>query len=90
MAHIRHPIIGDSTHGDLRQNRGVAEYFGCHRLMLHASRLQLNHPVTGETLSLSACWGESWQGLMSHFGWPGIIPEVERVAFPATAGQDSG
>ncbi|MGL4486734.1 MAG: tRNA pseudouridine(65) synthase TruC [Yersinia sp. (in: enterobacteria)] len=90
MAHIRHPIIGDSTHGDLRQNRGVAEYFGCHRLMLHASHLQLNHPVTGETLSLNACWGESWQGLMSHFGWAGIIPEVERVAFPATAGQDSG
>ncbi|WP_145515932.1 tRNA pseudouridine(65) synthase TruC [Yersinia aleksiciae] len=89
MAHIRHPIIGDSTHGDLRQNRGIAQHFDCSRLMLHASHLKLNHPVTGEALSLTACWDESWQGLMSHFGWSGIAPHLERVEFSATDGQDS-
>ncbi|WP_145518097.1 tRNA pseudouridine(65) synthase TruC [Yersinia mollaretii] len=89
MAHIRHPIIGDSTHGDLRQNRGVAQHFDCSRLMLHASHLALNHPVTGEALLLTARWDESWQGLMSHFGWSGIAPHLERVEFSATAGQDS-
>ncbi|WP_145563542.1 tRNA pseudouridine(65) synthase TruC [Yersinia aldovae] len=89
MAHIRHPIIGDTAHGDLRQNRGVAEHFACPRLMLHASHLQLNHPVTGEALLLTARWDASWQGLMSHFGWSGIAPDVERVEFSATAGQDS-
>jgi tRNA pseudouridine65 synthase len=88
MAHIRHPIIGDSTHGDLRQNRGVAQYFDCSRLMLHASYLQLNHPVTGEALRLTACWDESWQRLMSHFGWLGIVPHLERVEFPAATAQD--
>ncbi|MCB5310054.1 tRNA pseudouridine(65) synthase TruC [Yersinia massiliensis] len=89
MAHIRHPIIGDSTHGDLRQNRGIAQHFDCSRLMLHASHLSLNHPVTGEPLSLTARWDESWQELMSHFGWSGIVPHLERVEFSATAGQDS-
>ncbi|HDW2136024.1 TPA: tRNA pseudouridine(65) synthase TruC [Yersinia enterocolitica] len=89
MAHIRHPIIGDSAHGDLRQNRGVAEHFDCSRLMLHASHLHLNHPVTGESLSLTARWDESWQQLMSHFGWLGIVPHLERVEFAATASQDS-
>ncbi|MDN0124693.1 tRNA pseudouridine(65) synthase TruC [Yersinia aleksiciae] len=89
MAHIRHPIIGDSTHGDLRQNRGVAQHFDCSRLMLHASHLELIHPVTGEVLSLTARWDDSWQGLMSHFGWSGIAPHLERVEFSTTDGQDS-
>ncbi|MEG9241632.1 tRNA pseudouridine(65) synthase TruC [Yersinia ruckeri] len=89
MAHIRHPIIGDSTHGDLRQNRGVAQHFDCSRLMLHASHLSLNHPVTGEPLNLSARWDCSWQGIMSSFGWTGLLPELERVEFPADEGQDS-
>ena len=89
MAHIRHPIIGDSTHGDLRQNRGIAQHFDCSRLMLHASHLTLNHPVTGEVLSLTARWDESWQSLMSHFGWSGITPHLERVEFSATGSQDN-
>ncbi len=27
LAHLRHPIIGDSKHGDLRQNRSAAEHW---------------------------------------------------------------
>lgn len=81
MAHIRHPIIGDSTHGDLRQNRGVAQHFGCARLMLHATHLRLRHPVTGEPLSLSAPWDPLWQQLMVQFGWSPQLP-VEAVESP--------
>lgn len=89
MAHIRHPILGDSTHGDLRQNRGMSQHFDCSRLMLHASHLSLNHPVTGESLALSARWDSAWQGVMSQFGWEGLLPELERVEFPGDEGQDS-
>ncbi|MDC9604810.1 tRNA pseudouridine(65) synthase TruC [Xenorhabdus griffiniae] len=77
MAHIRHPIIGDTTHGDLRQNRGVAKYYQTGRLMLHASCLQLKHPVTGERLLLTARWEQSWQHLIEQFGWQGIVPDLE-------------
>jgi len=89
MAHLRHPIIGDTAHGDLRQNRGVAAHFACQRLMLHATHLQLAHPITGEALTLSAGWDEKWQGLMAQFGWQQEIPTLSRVEFLAATGQDS-
>lgn len=56
LRHLRHPIIGDSAHGDLKQNRSAAANFGLSRLMLHASELRLTHPVTGEPLVLRAGW----------------------------------
>ncbi|MFC3394603.1 tRNA pseudouridine(65) synthase TruC [Brenneria rubrifaciens] len=90
MSHLRHPIIGDSAYGDLRQNRGMAANFDCGRLMLHASQLSLPHPVSGEWLTLQARWDAQWQGVMSRFGWNGILPDFERVEFPDASGQDSG
>lgn len=74
MVHIRHPIIGDTAHGDLRQNRGMAEYFACSRLMLHASQVQFNHPVSGELLNISAPFDTAWLSVMSQFGWEDPIP----------------
>lgn len=89
MVHIRHPIIGDAAHGDLRQNRGMAQHFSCSRLMLHASHLQLTHPVSGEPLRISASWDATWQGVMGQFGWLDVIPELVGVEFQQANGQDS-
>ncbi len=69
MSHLRHPIIGDSKHGDLRQNRGVNANFSVSRLMLHASLLNLNHPITKENISLVAQWDTQWLSLIEQFGW---------------------
>lgn len=69
MAHLRHPIIGDTAHGDLKQNRGAVTHFGCQRLLLHASKLRLIHPMTGQNLELSAAVDSSWQQLLQQFGW---------------------
>lgn len=88
MSHLRHPIIGDSAHGDLRQNRGAAQHFGANRLMLHASSLALTHPVTGEPLLIRAGLDSVWQNLMSQFGWQDTLPEVPRVEFAAAPGED--
>ena len=79
MSHLRHPIIGDTNHGDLRQNRGAAEHFGCQRLMLHASRLMLTHPVTGEPLRLHASLDTVWQTAFDHFGWQDLLPDLPRT-----------
>lgn len=76
MRHLRHPIIGDTAHGDLKQNRGVSEHFGCARLMLHASYMKLTHPVTQQPLLLSAGWDESWTQLMKQFDWPQMPPRL--------------
>ncbi|MFB0709890.1 tRNA pseudouridine(65) synthase TruC [Buttiauxella noackiae] len=88
MSHLRHPMIGDSKHGDLRQNRAAAEHFGCQRLMLHASQLSLNHPVTGEPLCLRASLDDTWMQMMSQFGWSGLLSDIEKVEFVASNGQD--
>jgi len=80
MSHLRHPIIGDSRHGDLRQNRGAAEHFGCQRLMLHASQLSLTHPITGEELTLRANLDTTWMNMLSEFGWRGLLSEIESEA----------
>lgn len=89
MSHLRHPIIGDTTHGDLRHNRRFAETFDCSRLLLHASRVEFNHPVTGEPLTIDARVDNSWQNLMGTFGWNGLLPAFERVEFAELTGQDS-
>jgi tRNA pseudouridine65 synthase len=88
LSHLRHPIIGDSKHGDLRQNRAAAEHFGCQRLMLHASRLELIHPITGEPLTLRARLDDTWMQTMSQFGWRGLLGDIEKVEFAAGNRQD--
>lgn len=87
MSHLRHPILGDSRHGDLKQNRGMVEHFSCPGLMLHASHMQLPHPVTGEMLNLTAKWDGRWQHLVQQVGWEGCIPELESVEFAPDNGQ---
>ena len=53
MAHLRHPVIGDTRHGDGRQNRLFRERFGCRRLLLCAVGLSMENPFTGRLLSVA-------------------------------------
>lgn len=69
MKHLFHPIIGDTTHGDGRQNRAVAAYCGVSRLMLHARSLTFFHPAEGRRLTLCAEPDADWLRLISAFGW---------------------
>lgn len=79
MTHLRHPIIGDSAHGDLKQNRSAAANFGISRLMLHASQLKLTHPLTAEPLTLRAGLDTVWQETITQFGWQASLPEMTPV-----------
>ncbi len=54
FAHLRHPIIGDPRHGDVKHNKYFREQFGITRLLLHARQLNIQHPVSGEPLCLEA------------------------------------
>ncbi|MFY7904496.1 MAG: pseudouridine synthase [Burkholderiaceae bacterium] len=66
MKHIAHPILGDATHGKGPLNRAVAEHVGLQRLWLHATTLELNHPVTGAELLLQAPPGPEWAVWTGH------------------------
>lgn len=70
LKHIFHPIIGDTTHGDLHQNRGFVAHTGVSRLLLHAHELKLTHPVTGAPLCLQASFDDDWQRVHEVFGVP--------------------
>lgn len=54
LAHLKHPIVGDTNYGTGRVNRLFRERFGLHRLALHAEALSLQHPVLGTPLALLA------------------------------------
>ncbi|ANB19745.1 pseudouridine synthase [Dokdonella koreensis] len=70
FSHIHHPLIGDTSHGRGEHNRLFREHFQSHRLLLHAWRLRLRHPVGGHPLELHAPLDAGWLRLLDRFGWP--------------------
>jgi len=61
LKHLAHPIIGDANYGKGPLNRALAAHLGLQRLWLHAQRLCLRHPATGELLTLQAPPGPDWE-----------------------------
>ena len=47
------PIAGDERYGDYQANRRLPK-IGLRRMFLHAARLKLRHPLSGEPLALEA------------------------------------
>ena len=66
--HFRHPVIGDSQHGDKRQNRAFAAHTGAPGLLLHARRFSFAHPDGGQ-LILTAEVPPRWEGIEAATGW---------------------
>lgn len=54
LVHIRHPIIGDTTHGDGKQNKFLRDNFGFKNLALTCTKMGFYHPVTSEWLTVEA------------------------------------
>ncbi|HDR1020832.1 TPA: tRNA pseudouridine(65) synthase TruC [Pasteurella multocida] len=69
MKHIFHPILGDTQYGDLHQNRAFTEHTEAKRLMLHAETLVFIHPITQETIKLTAELDTDWLKVLDMFGW---------------------
>jgi tRNA pseudouridine65 synthase len=64
MAHLRHPIIGDTSHGDGKHNAMFRDNFDCQRLLLHAAYLSINHPKTGELIEINAPLDDFFSALL--------------------------
>jgi tRNA pseudouridine65 synthase len=69
LAHVFHPIIGDSTYGKGRHNRLFTDLYGVRRLMLACVRLEFAHPATGEVLRVTAGPGAEFESLLARLGW---------------------
>ncbi|MBU0751033.1 MAG: RluA family pseudouridine synthase [Gammaproteobacteria bacterium] len=53
LAHLGFPIAGDDKYGDFPLNKDLQKA-GLKRMFLHAARLKLDHPISGELLELEA------------------------------------
>ncbi|MDY6974951.1 MAG: tRNA pseudouridine(65) synthase TruC [Pseudomonadota bacterium] len=53
MVHIRHPIIGDTTHGDGKQNKFAKQHFNFNNLALSCTHMGFSHPVSGKWITIN-------------------------------------
>lgn len=67
MKHIFHPIVGDTNHGDLRQNHAAAAHLGTHRLMLHARFLSFQSLEHGGMVEITAPTDGQWAVWLEKF-----------------------
>ena len=78
MAHINHPIVGDTAHGDGKHNKFVREHYAFSGLALTCSALQLIHPVTGKEMTIQCEFDQRMLTLLSEWNAlsPRQIPEL--------------
>ncbi len=69
MAHIRHPIIGDRPHGCNKQNRLFKERWQMDTMLLHASRLCFQHPISQHEIILHAGFQPEFSRMMNMMGF---------------------
>lgn len=53
LMHLGYPIVGDDKYGDFALNKALQKR-GLKRMFLHSTETTLNHPLTGEALTLVA------------------------------------
>jgi len=69
MKHLLHPIVGDTKYGRTEHNNLFRKHFGCRRLLLAATVMELFHPVHGEPLRICASCGDEFEAVAARFGW---------------------
>ena len=69
MAHIRHPIIGDTNHGDGKQNASARTHLNLDRLALVAKSLAFTHPINHQPMSIQASLDEPLRHLYQECQW---------------------
>lgn len=69
LSHIFHPIIGDRTHGCNKQNKLFSERWEMNTMLLHASQLTFEHPVTAAEIKIEAGLQPEFKRVMDIMGW---------------------
>lgn len=64
MAHFRHPIVGDTTHGDGKRNKMFRQAFNFCNLALTCTAMGFYHPVTNKWVYISAPVHEAMETLL--------------------------
>ena len=72
LKHIFHPVIGDTTYGDGRQNEFIRKTFGCRRMLLHSRTIGFSHPFDDRQVRIHAPLPEDFNALLAAMNWDGI------------------
>jgi 23S rRNA pseudouridine955/2504/2580 synthase len=73
LAHVGHPVAGDSRYGDFDWNKELARQ-GLKRMFLHAWRLSFDHPSGGARLHLCAPLPEDLRRFLGSVDLAGAVP----------------
>jgi len=65
---IGHPLAGDDKHGDFPWNKHIRGEWGLKRMFLHAARLQLPHPHSGDRMTFRAPVPKDLTDVLDHLG----------------------
>lgn len=74
LASKGHPVLGDDKHGNFAANKAWDKAIRAaggprpKHMMLHARRLSIRHPISGETLEFHAPAPDSWVGILQAAG----------------------
>ncbi|MCF2948354.1 tRNA pseudouridine(65) synthase TruC [Paraglaciecola aquimarina] len=68
MAHLNHPIVGDTTHGDGKHNAFIRQQFGFNQLALTCKSMSLVHPVSLQPLALHCDLDKNLSLLLENWG----------------------
>lgn len=69
FSHLRHPIIGDKKHGDVKHNKLFVREFDCDILLLLAKSLSFVHPFSREKVHISTEPEAKMKEIIEQFGW---------------------
>lgn len=66
FSHLRHPIINDRRHGDVKHNKYFENTIGTERLLLHAYKMKLYHPVKEEIIEIVAPLDADFEKMIAY------------------------
>ena len=69
LKRVSHPLIGDTVHGDGKQNRIWRDLTGDQRLYLKAQTLQITHPIFLTELLFQSKWSPVWKRMFDRMGY---------------------
>ena len=77
MKHISHPLIGDTSYGKTVHNNFFRQQYACNRLLLHAQKMVLEHPHTGELITLEANYDTQFKRVTGLPEWQWSNPQMD-------------
>ncbi len=69
LARIGYPILGDTSHGDLRHNRIFKDYLQSERLLLHAEEVSFPHRESNKIITIKAPLPKEMNDVIVKLGW---------------------